>query len=258
MKNIENTIDSSGIENPEKNLEAIKSKESLETSLAKYLSEIEAERLYFDDLKMGAEKDIHNVDSSASFNDTEREEMATIETLAEQEKSTAAEALHELGSNTNEEIKPSEKKPLEPGDEVYNEGNLYKVYNIHTPTVEEEQQKWKEGEIDRDKEFQKMSKRLPFVEGSDRFFQEGKLFDEQKKKELKENGPEITAIIEGGEKTIELDTRNAIKVETPEQREKIVKMQKETDEAEMRAANYMGMGETKKAVDKITGQPGKF
>jgi len=160
-----------------------------------------------------------------------------------------------------EEIKPIEElkeKPLEPGDEVYSNGNFYKIFNIHTPTVEEEQKIWDGDKIKRDKEFKEMSGRLPYKEGSDRFFQEGKLFEEQKKRELKERGPIITAIIKGGEEKIEIDSRNITKITSPEQREKIVKMQKEADEAESLAAKYMGIGATKKMVDKTTGQPGKF
>lgn len=165
-------------------------------------------------------------------------------------------------TDTKKEIENSpeklEEKPLEPGDEVFSDGNFYKIYNIHTPTAEEEQEIWENGKFKRDKEFNETAGLLPYKEGSDRSFQERKLFEEQKKKELKERGPIITAIIKGGEEKIELDVRNAIKIKTPEQREKIVKMQKEADKAESRAANYMGMGVTKKMVDKITGQPGKF
>jgi hypothetical protein len=157
--------------------------------------------------------------------------------------------------------KPTEKieeEQLGPGDEVYSNGNFYKIFDIYNPTVEEEQQMWEGGKLDRNKEFQEKSGRLPYKEGSDRFFQEGEKFEEQKKKELKERGPIITAIIKGGEEKIQIDSRNIIKITSPEQRERIVKMQKEADEAEGRAANYMGMGNTKKMVDKITGQPGKF
>jgi len=167
---------------------------------------------------------------------------------------TETDTKKEIG-NSSEKL---EEKPLEPGDEVYSNGNFYKIYNIHTPTAEEEQRIWENGKTKRDKEFNEISGSLPYKEGSDRSFQERKLFEEQKRKELKKRGPTITAIIKGGEETIELDSRNIIKVETPEQREKIVKMQKEADGAESRATNYMGMGATKKIVDKTTGQPGKF
>ena len=178
----------------------------------------------------------------------------TTENVKPEDEEAEDDSKKEIG-------KPTEKlkeKPLEPGDEVYSNGNFYKIYNIHTPTVEEEQKIWEYGKIKRDKEFSETSGLLPYKEGSERSFQERELFEEKKKKELKERGPIITAIIKGGEEKIELDLRNIIRVETPEQREKIVKMQKEEDGAESRAANFMGIGDTKNMVDKITEQPGKF
>jgi len=169
----------------------------------------------------------------------------------------------EVKDTENKETKPEgelEEKPskLEPGDEIFSGGNFYYIHDIHTPSAEEEEKIWAENKPQRDREFQDMAKNIPYKEGSDRVFEERKLFDEKKRQELKEHGKRITAIMKGSELTIELDERNIIKVETPEQREKIVKMQKGEDAAETRAANFMGLGATKKFVDKVGGQPGKF
>jgi len=213
-----------------------------------------------------------NKDSSNEISKVEYTPFEEVEKIEDMEKNDSLKLSHQPditnkikpeveNTETNEEIKPIEKleeKPLEPGDEVYSNGNFYKIFNIHNPTVEEEQHMWEGGKFDRDKEFKEKSGRLPYKEGSDRFFQEGEKFEEQKKKELKERGPIITGIIKGGEEKIEIDSRNIVRITSPEQREKIVKMQKEADEAESRAAKYMGMGATKKMVDKATGQPGKF
>ena len=160
--------------------------------------------------------------------------------------------------NNENSVKNLEEKQLNPGDEIYSNGNFYKIFNIHTPTAEEEEKMWEGGKIKRDQEFKDLLGSLPFKEGSDAFSQEKKKFEDKKRQELKDRGPIIHAIIKGGEEIIELDDRNIIKIDTPEQRDKIVKMQKDQDDAESRAATFMGMGAQKKAIDKITGQPGKF
>lgn len=160
--------------------------------------------------------------------------------------------------NVEESVEKKEEKPLEPGDEVYSDGNFYKVYDIHYPTAEEEESIWIKGKAERDREFEDKIRMLPFEEGDDRKFRERELFDEQKKKELKEHGAVIKAMINGGMEGITLDNRNIMKITSAEQREKIVAMQKDEEKGENLQADFMGMGVTKRIVDKITGQPGKF
>lgn len=192
---------------------------------------------------------------NSSIEDKEKTDNTVLTKKPEDNQLSDEEKVIE---NSQDSIEKQGEKPLEPGDEIYSNGNFYKVYDIRNLTAEEERQKWKDGELDRDKEFKEKTGLLPYKEGSDNFFKEREKFEELKKKELKENGPKITAIIEGGEEKIEIDSRNIQKITSSEQREKIVKMQKDEDRAESRAADYMGMGATKKYVDKITGQPGKF
>ncbi|MFA6514066.1 MAG: hypothetical protein WCT50_02095 [Patescibacteria group bacterium] len=200
-------------------------------------------------------KTLYNKLGNGNYVDFEKlknDESITRVELEKGEKPPLANA-EENGSEKGE------NKKLEPGDEVYSKGSFYKIYDIHMPTAEEERERWDRGKLKRDQEFKEKAGRLPYREGSDRFFKEGELFEEKKRNEFnKEAGPIIRAQIKGGGDFIELDDRNIIKIETPEQREKIVKMQKEEDENEARGAAAVGMSFEKKMVDKITGQPGKF
>jgi hypothetical protein len=174
------------------------------------------------------------------------------------------EKVEQKIENKEEVIKSSEireDKPLQPGDEIFSDGKFYKIYNISRPSNEEIEATWERDRPKRDEEFREMTKMLPYKEGSDNFFQERKKFDEQKKKELDQ--PKISALVKGGPGTIaqemiELDEKNVIRIDTPEQREKIVEMQKEEEETENRAAKAAGFGSEKKMVDKIIGHPGKF
>jgi hypothetical protein len=161
---------------------------------------------------------------------------------------------------TIESSEITEKKPLQPGDEIFKEGKFFKITDISVPSPEEKQYKWEAEKPDRDREFSEMSK----LSLDMNLLEERKKFDEQKKQEFeKRNGQKISAIIKGGkgtiaQETIELDPENVIRIDNPEQREKIVQMQKEMEETENRAAKVTGLGAEKKMVDKIIGHPGKF
>jgi hypothetical protein len=166
----------------------------------------------------------------------------------------------EIKEETIESSEITKEKPLQPGDEIFKEGKFFKVTDISVPSPEEKQFKWESEKPDRDREFGEMAK----LSLDMNLLEERKKFDEQKRQEFeKRNGQKISAIIKGGkgtiaQETIELDPENVIRIDSAEQREKIVQMQKEMEETENRAANFAGLGKEKKLVDKIIGHPGKF
>lgn len=162
--------------------------------------------------------------------------------------------------NEIESSETTEPKPLEPGDEIFKDGKFFKITDISVPSPEEKQYKWEAEKPDRDREFSEISK----LSLDTNLLEERRKFDEQKRQEFeKRNGQKISAIIKGGDdtiaqETIELDPENVIRIDNPEQREKIVQMQKEMEETENRAAKVTGLEKEKKLVDKIIGHPGKF
>jgi hypothetical protein len=153
------------------------------------------------------------------------------------------------------------EQSLAPGDEIFSGGNFYKILDISRGTPEEIEREWELAGPQRDREFEKQVALLPYKAGSDNSFQERKKFDqgERSKLEKRLGRRQIIALLKGSDaETIQLGEENVIKVGSPEEREKIVAMQKEQDAAEAHVAGLMGLGNTKKMVDKISGQPGKF
>ena len=165
-------------------------------------------------------------------------------------------AEKEANTETQKAEEPKEK-PLMPGDEVFSGGRYWRISDIHVRTEEELREKWDKEKITRDKEFNELTASLPYKEGSDNRFQEKKKFDEQKKKEFLENNEKvISAVLKNGQESIELSEKNAIRIDTPEQREKIKTMHKEQDDLEAKGAMMVGMGAEKKVVDAFIGHPG--
>ena len=153
------------------------------------------------------------------------------------------------------------EQSLAPGDEIFADGNFYKIHGIYRGTPEDIEREWELAEPQRDREFQKRTALLPYKEGSDNFFQERKKFDQEERSKLEQRlgRRQITAILEGSDGGfIQLGEENVIRVGSPEERKRIVAMQKEQDAGEARAAGLMGLANTKKMVDRISGQPGKF
>jgi hypothetical protein len=179
---------------------------------------------------------------------SKREAAAILEKLnGGNTESPSTEKTEAVGVETDKE-KPM-KKSLEPGDEIYSDGKFYKVYQIHPP------ESWEKGKEEREREWGEIVHRLSF--DADRTLEREK-FDEKKKAELESKGRGLTALLEGSDGLFEFNENEISRVETPEQRKKIVEMQKQEATAERKAAGYMGLGAMKETVDKITGQPGKF
>ena len=182
------------------------------------------------------------------------------EKVVEREESKELEgAVEKKDVLASQNLESQKEKPLQPGDEIFKDGKFFKITDISVPSPEEKQFKWDAEKPNRDREFSEMSK----LSLDMNLLEERKKFDEQKKQEFeKRNGQKISAIIKGGEgtiaqETIELDPENVIRIDSPEQREKIVQMQKEMEETENRVAKFTGLGKEKKLVDKIMGHPGR-
>jgi len=280
-KSVESQAGSSHVESAETKTESSETNhqpETLETGLVKYEGGIQSAHGRLRDSKEGANKDIKAIDTTANLSPEESAKLANIEHMAGEERDKALQALQELRAEDEKTGEKGDKTEvvekaavdgglaekqdstlLQPGDEIFYNGLFYKIDGIKTNTLEDKAKKWEEDKDKRDREFAEISKLLPFKEGS--LYEARQKYDKEKRAELEQlmGKRKITALLKGSDSSsIELSEENVIKVKTPEQREKIVKMQKEQDDAEKRVARFMGMSGTKKMVDIATGQPGKF
>ena len=152
------------------------------------------------------------------------------------------------------------KKPLEVGDEIVHDGLFYKVMDIRANTPEDIQKQWEADKTRRDVEFSDVAKTLSFSKGPS-LFETRQKFDEDKRTQLEQQMSKhtIKAMLNGSDgQYIELDEDSVNRVESPEQRDKIVEMQKDQSKAEDRAASFAGFGAEKKIVDIVAGHPGRF
>lgn len=280
-KFVESQAGSSHVESAETKTESSETNrqsETLETGLVKYEGGIKSSHARLRDSKEGANRDIKTIDATAELSPEESAKLVIIEHMAGEERDKALQALQELraedekigekgdktgvAENAAVDGNSTEKQgdtSLQPGDEIFYNGLFYKIYGIKTATPGDMAKKWEEDKGKRDREFAEITKLLPFKEGS--LYEAKQKYDKEKRDELEQlmGKRKITALLKGSDaESIELDEENVIKVQTPEQRQKIVDMQKEQDNAEKRVAGFMGLSGTKKMVDIATGQPGKF